>query len=74
MCAGVALGGRHTAVTHVVLLQNETITERPSGDTVRASKVKKPTVRPKTVVVMDGVKKVKKTWMMQLQQCFLQGV
>jgi len=74
MCVARAGGGRHIAVIRVVLLQNETITERPSDDTVRASKVKRPTARPKTAVVMDGVKKVKKTWMMQLQQGQFQGV
>jgi len=74
LCAGVALEGRHTAVIPAVLPQNERTTERPNDDTVRPSKVKKPTVRPKTAVGMDGVRKVKKTWMMQLQQCFLQGV
>jgi hypothetical protein len=74
MCVGPVGGGRPIAVIHVGLLQNETIIERPSGNIVRASKVKKPTVRPKTAVGMDGVKKVKKTWMMQLQQGQLQRV
>ena len=70
MYAGVASGGRSTAVICAVLRPDERITERPSGDTVKASKVKKPTVRPKTAVGMDGVEKVKKTWMIKLQQRF----
>ena len=67
MCADLVLGGRHTAVIHAVLLQDERTTERPSGVTVKPSKVKKPTVRTKTAVGMDGVKKVKKTWVIKLQ-------
>jgi len=71
ICAGVASGGRHTVVICAVLQQGERFTERPNSDTVKPSKGKKPTVRPKTAVGMDGVKKVKKTWMIKLQHCFL---
>ena len=68
MCVDLAGRARHIAVIYAVLRQDERITERPSGDIVRASKAKRTTVQPKTVDAMDGVKKVKKTWMMQLQQ------
>jgi len=74
MCAELAGGGRHTAVIYAVLPQNARITERPSGDTARPSKAKKPIGRPKTAGGMDGIKKVKKTWMMPLQQCRLRSV
>jgi hypothetical protein len=71
ICVGVASGGRHTAVICAVLQQGERITERPNSDTAKLSKVKKPTVRAKIAVGMGGVKKVKKTWMIKLQHCFL---
>ncbi len=67
MCADLVLGGRHTAVISAVLRQDGRIAGRPSSVTVKPSKVKKPTVRTKTAVGMDGVKKVKKTWVIKLQ-------
>ena len=67
MCADLVLGGRHTAVIFAVLRQDERIAGRPSSVTVKPSKVKKPTVRTKTAVGMDGLKKVKKTWVIKLQ-------
>jgi hypothetical protein len=53
ICAGVASGGRHTVVICAVLQPDGRITERPNSDTVKPSKEKKPTVRPKTAVGMD---------------------
>jgi hypothetical protein len=50
------------------------IIERLSAVIVRAPRAKRPTVTPKIVVAMDGVKKMKKTWMIKLQQRSLQGV
>jgi len=67
MFADLVLGGRHTAVISAVLRQDERIAGRPSSVTVKPSKVKKPIVRTKTAVGMDGVKKVKKTWVIKLQ-------
>ena len=59
-------GGRHTAVIYVVFAANDTTAVKLSADIVRLPKGRNPTVRPKTVVGTDGVKNMKKTWMMQL--------
>jgi len=70
----VAGEGRHTVVINVVFAATCTSTVKLSVYTARLPRAKKPTVKPKTVVAMDGVKKVKKTWMMQLPQRSFVGV
>ena len=65
--ADAALEGKPTAVIHAGWLENEKITARHKDGTVKPIKVKKTTVKPKIAGDMAGVKKVKKTWMMQLQ-------
>ena len=63
-----------TAVVYVGWQQSEKTTVRPSGDIARHPKVKKPTGKPKTVVGIGWVKKIKKTWMMHLQHGYRGGV
>jgi hypothetical protein len=65
--AEAASEGKPTAVIHAGSLENEKITVRHKDGTVKPIKVKKTIVKPKTADGMAGVKKVKKTWMMQLQ-------
>ena len=67
MSAGPAGADSDTAVVYVGWQQSEKATVRPSGDIARHPKVKKPTGKPKTVVGIGWVKKIKKTWMMHLQ-------
>jgi len=52
MSAGPAGADSVTAVMYVGWQRSEKVTARLSGDTVRHPKVKKPTVKPKTVVGM----------------------
>ena len=59
---------------HAGSLENEKITVRHKDGTAKPIKVKKNTVKPKIAGGMDGVKKVKKTWMMQLQQYYPHGL
>jgi len=63
-----------TAVVYVGWQRNEKATVRPSGDIARHPKVKKPTGKPKTVVGIGWVIKIKKTWMMHLQHGCRHGV
>ena len=72
--AEAASEGKPTAVVHAGSLENEKITVRHKDGTVKPIKVKKTTVKPKIAGGMDGVKKVKKTWMMQLQQYYPHGL
>jgi len=63
-----------TAVVYVGWQRNEKATVRPSGDIARHPKVKKPTGKPKTVVGIGWIKKIKKTWMMHLPDDYRHGV
>jgi hypothetical protein len=67
MSAGAAGADSVTAVVYAGWQPNEKATARPSGDTARHPKVKMLIAKPKTVVGMDGVKIIKKKWMMHLQ-------
>jgi hypothetical protein len=72
--AEAASEGKPTAVIHAGSLENEKITMRHKDGTAKPIKVKKTTVKPKIAGGMAGVKKVKKTWMMQLQQYYPNGL
>ena len=52
MFADIAGEGRLTVVLSVSLPANDITTVRPKGDIAKPPKVKKPTVKPKTVVGM----------------------
>jgi len=56
-------------VIHAGSLENEKITARHRDGTAKPIKGKRPTAKPKIAAGMDGVKKVKKTWMIHLPQC-----
>jgi hypothetical protein len=66
--AEAALEGKPTAVIHAGLLENKRITARHKDGTAKPIKGKKTTAKPKIAAGMDGVKKVKKTWMIHLPQ------
>lgn len=74
MSVGAAGGGRPTVVIDVGMPADATIIGMHSAVIVKAPGVKKPTVKPKIVVAMDGVEKIKKIWMMQLPQDGPQGI
>ena len=59
---------------HVGSLENEKITARHKDGIAKPIKGKRPTVKPKIVAGMVGVKKVKKTWMIHLPQCCPHGL
>ena len=72
--AEAALEVKPTAVIHAGSPENEKITVRHKGGTAKPIKGKRPTAKPKIVAGMDGVKKVKKTWMIHLPQCCPHGI
>jgi hypothetical protein len=72
--AEAASEGRPTVVIHAGSLENEKITVRHKDGTAKPIKVKKITVKPKIAAGMAGLKKVKKTWMMLLQQYYPNGL
>jgi len=61
-------------VIHAGLLENERITARHKDGTAKPIKGKKTTAKPKIAAGMDGVKKVKKTWMIHLPQHYPHGL
>jgi hypothetical protein len=59
---------------NVVSREDTRITAKPRGNTAALPKGKKPTVKLKIAAGMVGVKKIKKKWMINLQQSSPHGV
>ncbi|CAB1084505.1 hypothetical protein D1AOALGA4SA_12025 [Olavius algarvensis Delta 1 endosymbiont] len=65
------------SVTAVILAgwqPNENSDVKPKENTAKLQRAKKTTVKPKTAAGIGCVKKVKKTWMMQLPHGYRHGV
>ena len=74
MSAAAAGAGSVTVVMDVGWQPNENSAAKPKDDIARHLKVKKPTAKLKTAADIGWVKKIKKTWMMHLQQGYRGGV
>jgi hypothetical protein len=71
---GVAFGAKFTVPASVGSPADAKIIARPREDIGRPKKGKKPTAKPKIVVGKARLRKIKKTWMIHLQQHCRHGV